>query len=120
MKIGNGLSKNCEHILKATVQRRLQENNRNSTQDCIPVGWVPGVCMVLGVCAWSRWGAWSQGVHGPGGVVSQHALRQTPPPVNRMTDRCKNITLPQTSFAGGKNVLAYLRLFKGLQCTLKS
>ena len=23
-------------------------------------------------------------------------------PVNRMTDRCKNITLPQTSFAGGK------------------
>ena len=25
------------------------------------------------------------------------------PPVNRMTDRCKNITLPQTSFAGSKN-----------------
>ena len=24
-----------------------------------------------------------------------------PAPVNRMTDRCKNITLPQTSFAGG-------------------
>ena len=23
--------------------------------------------------------------------------------VNRMTDMCKNITLPQTSFAGGKN-----------------
>ena len=29
----------------------------------------------------------------------------TPPPlrVNRMTDRCRNITLPQTSFAGGNN-----------------
>ena len=27
-----------------------------------------------------------------------------PPPVNRMTDRCKNITLPQTSFAGGNNL----------------
>ena len=27
----------------------------------------------------------------------------TPPPVNRMTDRCKNTTLPQTSFTGGKN-----------------
>ena len=26
-----------------------------------------------------------------------------PPPVDRLTDRCKNITLPQTSFAGGKN-----------------
>ena len=25
------------------------------------------------------------------------------PPVNRITNRCKNITLPQTSFAGGKN-----------------
>ena len=25
-----------------------------------------------------------------------------PPPVNRMTNGCKNITLPQTSFAGGK------------------
>ena len=25
------------------------------------------------------------------------------PPVNTVTDRCKNITLPQTSFAGGKN-----------------
>ena len=24
------------------------------------------------------------------------------PPMNRMTDRCKNITLPQTPFAGGK------------------
>ena len=28
-----------------------------------------------------------------------------PPPVNRMTDRCKIITLPQTSFAGGNNYL---------------
>ena len=26
-----------------------------------------------------------------------------PPPVDRMTHMCKNITLPQTSFAGGKN-----------------
>ena len=34
---------------------------------------------------------------GGGGVVSQHALRQTPPPVNRMTNRCKNITLATTS-----------------------
>ena len=32
-----------------------------------------------------------------------HAGKETPP-VNRMTHRCKNITLPQTSFAGGKYV----------------
>ena len=29
------------------------------------------------------------------------------PPVNRMTNRCKNITLPQTSFAGLKNLIAW-------------
>ena len=27
-----------------------------------------------------------------------------PPPVDRMTEACENITLPQTSFAGGNNV----------------
>ena len=37
------------------------------------------------------------GVSAPRGVVSQHALRQTPPPVNRITDTSKNITLATTS-----------------------
>ena len=45
---------------------------------------------------------------GPGTAQTRHPPRdQTPhappPPVDRMTDRCKHITLPQTSFAGGKN-----------------
>ena len=35
--------------------------------------------------------------------------RYSPTPVNRMTDRCKNITLPQTSFAGG-NKSCYLSM----------
>ena len=40
------------------------------------------------------------GVYLPGG--GRYLPRYSPPPpVNRMTDRCKNITLPQTSFAGG-------------------
>ena len=38
--------------------------------------------LVGGVCSWGMW-------------VSQDALRQTPPPVNRITDACKNITLAQ-------------------------
>ena len=42
----------------------------------------------------------------PGPDISP-GTRDPPPgtdsPVNRMTDRCKNITLPQTSSAGGKN-----------------
>ena len=39
-----------------------------------------------------------------GGIPS---CTEADPPVNRMTDRCKTITLPQTSFAGGNesNVL---------------
>ena len=51
-----------------------------------PSGCVPGP----GGCTWS-WG-----VSALGGCVSQHALRQKPP-VNRMTDVCKNITLATTS-----------------------
>ena len=54
--------------------------------------------------AWSRggvpgpWGALSRGCLLPGGVVSQHALRQTPhtpapPHVDRMTDTCKKHNL---------------------------
>ena len=38
----------------------------------------------------------------PRGHVSQHALGQTHP-MNRITDRCTNITLPQTLFACSKN-----------------
>ena len=37
---------------------------------------------------------------GGGGVYPSMQWGKTLP-VNRMTDRCKNITLPQTSFAGG-------------------
>ena len=33
-----------------------------------------------------------------------HCMLGYTPSVNRMTDRCKNITLPQTSFACGKNL----------------
>ena len=49
--------------------------------------------------------AWSRGVPVPGwgGVVSQHALWQTPPWTKFLTHASENITLPQTSFAGGKN-----------------
>ena len=55
-------------------------------------GGVPG----LGGCTWSR----REGVPGLGGVPSPRGWCQVLPPVNRMTNKCKNITLPQTSFAG--------------------
>ena len=88
-------------------------------QECIPVGCVPadrrpygGVCfpggegvsmpggLVSAAGGVSRLG----GVCSGGGVVSMVVVSgpggspcQTPP-VNRMTDRCKNITLAKTSF----------------------
>ena len=47
----------------------------------------PGGSDPRGVCSLGGWG-----------VVSQHALRQTPPPWTEwMTDRCNNITLATTS-----------------------
>ena len=49
------------------------------------------------------------GAPGPGGVYLVHGggvyLVRYSPPVDRMTHAYENITLPQTSFAGGKNSL---------------
>ena len=83
------------HFYKKHFKTRLHSNRMRTARAltlspsmlCAGRGAWSGGCMVRG-------GAWSWG------VVSQHALRQTPP-VNRMTNSCKNITLPQTSFAGG-------------------
>ena len=54
-------------------------------QECIAVGCVPPASVAI---------SGSGGL--PGGVH---------PSVNRITDRCKNTTLPQTSFTGGKSCL---------------
>ena len=65
-----------------------------------------GVCS--GGCTWSREGGLLWGVSAPGGCtwswgcllwgdLLKGGVRYSPP-VNRMTNRCKNITLPQTSF----------------------
>ena len=48
----------------------------------------------------------SPSMHCSGGVPARRGgvyLPRYSPTVNRMTDRCKNITLPQTSFVSGKN-----------------
>ena len=59
----------------------------------IPGGLLPG-----GACSWVV----SSGGPAPGGDGGVPAFTEAAPlPVNRMIDRCKNITLPQTLFAGG-------------------
>ena len=54
-------------------------------------------------------GGLHQAPPGPGTAQDQTPLGPDPPdqapPVDRMTDKCKHITLPQTSFAGGKKPL---------------
>ena len=49
---------------------------------------------------------------------AMHVGIPPPPPVNRMTNRCKNITLAQTSFAGDTNRLVMLTE-TDLSCELK-
>ena len=89
--------------------------------------YLPGGCTcpggyLTGGCTWPR-GVYLPGSTCPGGCTHQGGpaqggvpargctclgvylaegvyLPRYSPPVNRMTDRCKNITLPQTSFAG--------------------
>ena len=68
----------------------------------VPAGqvYLPRGCTCWGVELLEGWPA--------GGVTAWGVPAQVLPPVNRMTDRCKNITLPQTSFAGGKKLLLIL------------
>ena len=54
------------------------------------------VCLVRGGSPWSRggwWSAWSGG----GSPWSREGVLWRPPPVNRITDTCKNITMATTS-----------------------
>ena len=65
-------------------------------QECIPVGCVPSAAVAMSIPACTGHCV-SQHAVGrgclPGGVcLGVSALRQTPPFVDRMTDRCKNIT----------------------------
>ena len=55
---------------------------------------MPGACV--------PWGMHARGVCMPGGMYAGGAcVPCTSPSGNRMTNACENITLPQTSFAGG-------------------
>ena len=80
----------------------------------VPVGDVPAggcTCSERVYLPWG-WGMYLPGVYLPRGCVPASGgtcqcwyLPRYFPPVKRMTDRCKNIILPQTSFAGGKYYL---------------
>ena len=90
---------------------------------CIQGG-LPRGSASRGVCIWGVWirgGLHPGGLHWEGVCLEESAwggLLTPPglptrgrgwadplPPVNRMTHRCKNITLPETLFAGSNNVI---------------
>ena len=73
-------------------------------------------CVLGGMCAWGMhaWGhVCLEGMHSrgcacPGGVYARGMCAMHAPPMNRRTDTCENITLPQTSFAGGNKSVIWM------------
>ena len=77
---------------------------------CMPRGVHARRCMP-GECVWPEGHVCPRGVCVPGGVHTRRGIcAKHAPPLDRMTDACENITLPQNSFAGGneQNFLDYL------------
>ena len=81
-----------------SYQLGFSQTRRNGQQVCIPAGFVPPACCpYLPACTAQGGSAPGGGsVPGKGCLLSQHALRQSPPPLwtEWLTDRCKNITFP--------------------------
>ena len=85
---------------KYSDNTRLHSSRMRTTR-LLPVS--PSMHCAGRVCSW---GCLLPGGVLSGGVCSRGcipACNGADPPVNRMIDRCKNITLSQTSFAGGNN-----------------
>ena len=84
----------CQHTSSTRKFKKIERGvklcaGRNTT--CLATA-QQAVCILL--AARSCCGHANRGCLLREGVVSQHALRQTPP-LDRITDACKNITLPQ-------------------------
>ena len=76
------------------LNKAKKHSNRMRTTRLLPVGvcCLGGHLLSLGGCVLSITAS---------DIMTPHFQGVRTSPVNRMTDRCKNITLPDTSFAGG-------------------
>ena len=90
-------------MFKKGHQRIIKEKDYDSipVQECIPVGcaavavcWEGG-CLLARGCLHPRGCLLLRGVSASGGGVYPSMQWGRPPPVDRMRDRCKNITFPQ-------------------------
>ena len=116
------------HSLKHYLHCSLILVRASWKQECIPVGCVPPAAVAVRGCLHPA-PPWEQAPPpegpdplGPGPPGTRHhpGTRHLPP-VDRMTDRCKHITLPQTSFAGGNNTnmlyaQCHLPFWKNVRC----
>ena len=88
-------------VLITTMLRKFHRKKRTK-QVCIPVGCLPASVAATKCKCCGKGGLCTGGLC-PGGLCPGSLCPEGDPPVNRMTDTSKNITLPKTSFAGGKN-----------------
>ena len=77
-------------------------------QECIPVGWVPPAAVAITGSLHTH----TPGTSPPRPGTPPPETRHTPPPPRTafLTHACENITLPQTSFAGGNYTGSRLQL----------
>ena len=87
--------------LKFMIKTRMYSSRpRTARLSTISLHELPGGVPAKEGCTCQGGAPAQWGVPAQGGYLPRYS-----PPVNKMTDRCKNITLPQTSFArGNKNV----------------
>ena len=94
--LSTGISRTA--FTQTAVLKTILHSSRMRTTRSLTVS--PSMLCSRGGGAWSWGGAWSQGVPGTGGCLvlgggGIPACTEADPPVNRITDACKNITLPQ-------------------------
>ena len=78
----------------------LSMGGMSAYRGCLPRGRLPWGCLRGGVCPGGDClrGICPEGLSARRGLARGCLLRGFTPPMNRITDKCKNITLPQTSF----------------------
>ena len=98
----------CTLVSNRVLQRSQSKSN---TQECIPVGCLPSAAVaVLCVCG--------GGLPRGGGVFLGGRLPRHLPPVNRITDRCKNITFSQILLRKVKIIGLGIFIFTPITCKL--
>ena len=91
------------HHVNSIINVHTSHRKRKRKQECIPVGCVlPACCPYLPACTAPRGCTWLGGVPAQGVYLPRYSL---PPWTEFLTHATDNITLPQTSFAGGWNAL---------------